>query len=160
MTSGFGMRFHPILGYNRPHTGVDWGAPMGTPILAAGSGVILTVERNSAYGNHIEIQHANGYVTTYSHMSGFARGIANGLHVRQGQVIAISARPDWPPDRTSITRSSLMATSWIRCGSSSPEPAKWMARCSRILKREHERIDALMASAPNSVQDPNKHAAN
>ena len=56
MTSGFGLRFHPILGYSRPHTGVDWAAPVGTPILAAGSGTVLKAERSSSYGNHVEIQ--------------------------------------------------------------------------------------------------------
>jgi murein DD-endopeptidase MepM/ murein hydrolase activator NlpD len=86
--SGFGARNHPILGINRTHTGVDWADDTGTPIFAAGNGVILTAEWNSGgYGRHIEIQHLNGYVTTYSHLSAFARGIEEGVKVRQGQVI-------------------------------------------------------------------------
>ena len=87
MTSPFGMRFHPILGYTRPHTGVDWAAPIGTPIFAAGNGTIISVGWDSGYGRRIEIQHANGYETTYNHMSGFARGMKAGLRVKQGQVI-------------------------------------------------------------------------
>ncbi len=86
--SGFGARNHPILGINRTHTGVDWADDTGTPIFAAGNGVILNAEWNSGgYGRHIEIQHLNGYVTTYSHLSAFARGIDEGVKVRQGQVI-------------------------------------------------------------------------
>ncbi|MGO4526852.1 M23 family metallopeptidase [Microvirga sp. 2MCAF35] len=87
LRSGFGSRFHPILGYSRPHTGIDWANKVGTPILAAGNGTIRFADWKSGYGRHIEIQHANGYVTTYSHMSGFAKGMAQGSRVRQGQVI-------------------------------------------------------------------------
>ncbi|WP_262273316.1 M23 family metallopeptidase [Microvirga yunnanensis] len=87
LRSGFGSRFHPILGYSRPHTGIDWANKVGTPILAAGNGTIRFADWKSGYGRHIEIQHANGYVTTYSHMSGFAKNMASGTRVRQGQVI-------------------------------------------------------------------------
>lgn len=86
--SGFGARNHPILGYNRMHTGVDWADDIGTPVFAAGNGVVLEAEWSSGgYGRHIEVQHLNGYVTTYSHLSGFARGIEPGIKVRQGQII-------------------------------------------------------------------------
>jgi len=87
LRSGFGSRFHPILGYSRPHTGIDWANKVGTPILAAGNGTIRFADWKSGYGRHIEIQHANGYATTYSHMSGFAKNMAQGVRVRQGQVI-------------------------------------------------------------------------
>ena len=59
------MRYHPILHYARMHTGVDWAAPIGTPIFAAGNGVVIKAEFTSGYGRRVEIQHANGYVTTY-----------------------------------------------------------------------------------------------
>jgi murein DD-endopeptidase MepM/ murein hydrolase activator NlpD len=85
--SGFGARNHPILGFTRMHTGVDWADDVGTPIFAAGNGTIISADWKGGYGRHIEIQHLNGYVTTYSHMSGFARGIEPGIKVRQGQVI-------------------------------------------------------------------------
>jgi murein DD-endopeptidase MepM/ murein hydrolase activator NlpD len=87
LTSGFGMRMHPILGYSRMHRGTDFGAPIGTPILAAGDGVIVRAGPFSSYGNYVRIRHANGYETAYAHMSRFARGMRAGVHVRQGQVI-------------------------------------------------------------------------
>lgn len=87
LRSGFGMRRHPILGYSRLHSGVDWSDRTGTPIYAAGNGTIKKAAWTSGYGRRIEIQHANGYVTTYSHQSGFAKGIREGMRVRQGQLI-------------------------------------------------------------------------
>jgi len=87
MRSVFGMRFHPILGYARMHNGVDWAAKIGTPILAAGNGTVRFANWDSGYGRRVEIQHNNGYVTTYNHMSAFGRGIKDGVTVRQGQVI-------------------------------------------------------------------------
>ena len=87
MTSGFGLRRHPILGYVKMHTGVDWAAPTGTPIYAAGNGVIEKEGWESGYGKFILIRHANGYETAYGHMSAYAKGAHEGEHVRQGQVI-------------------------------------------------------------------------
>jgi murein DD-endopeptidase MepM/ murein hydrolase activator NlpD len=85
--SGFGMRRHPILGYSRLHSGVDWSAPTGTPIIAAGNGVVEKAGWAGGYGRQIMIRHANGYVTSYNHQSRFADGIKEGARVRQGQVI-------------------------------------------------------------------------
>ncbi len=87
LRSGFGMRYHPIMRYSKMHTGVDWANRIGTPILAAGNGTVIKAGWSSGYGKHTEIQHANGYVTTYSHQSNFAPGIVPGAKVRQGQVI-------------------------------------------------------------------------
>jgi len=87
LSSGYGMRRHPILGYSRMHRGTDFAAPTGTPILAAGDGTVLRAGPFSSYGNYVRIRHANGYETSYAHMSRFARGIRNGTRVRQGQVI-------------------------------------------------------------------------
>ena len=87
MRSGFGMRYHPIMRYSKMHTGIDWANRIGTPILAAGNGTVIKAEWDSGYGRRIELQHANGYVTSYSHQSAFAKGIAPGVKVRQGQVI-------------------------------------------------------------------------
>jgi murein DD-endopeptidase MepM/ murein hydrolase activator NlpD len=86
-TSGFGMRSHPILGYVRMHTGDDWAAPVGTPILAAGNGVIEKAGWAGGYGRQIIIKHANGYETSYNHQSAFANWVKVGAKVRQGQVI-------------------------------------------------------------------------
>ncbi|WP_181704472.1 M23 family metallopeptidase [Chthonobacter rhizosphaerae] len=85
--SGFGSRRHPLLGYVRRHTGVDWAAPRGTPIMSAGNGTIAYADWKSGYGNYIVVKHANGYETAYGHMSGFAKGMKKGMKVRQGQVI-------------------------------------------------------------------------
>jgi murein DD-endopeptidase MepM/ murein hydrolase activator NlpD len=87
MRSNFGVRRHPILGYMKMHTGVDWAAPHGTPIFASGNGVIQKVGWESGYGKYIRIRHANGYETAYGHMTAFARGMEEGTRVRQGQVI-------------------------------------------------------------------------
>ena len=85
--SAFGMRRHPILGRYKMHTGVDWAAARGTPIMAAGNGVVSYADWKSGYGKHVKIRHANGYETQYSHMSGYAKAVAEGTKVRQGQVI-------------------------------------------------------------------------
>lgn len=90
ITSGFGMRFHPILGYSRMHKGVDFGVPVGTPVMAAGSGVVQQEGRLGGYGNFMLVNHQNGYSTAYGHLSRFAAGIHAGSRVRQGQVIAYS----------------------------------------------------------------------
>lgn len=87
LTSGFGNRFHPLLNRRKMHTGVDWAAPTGTPILAAGNGVIEQAGRKGQYGNYVRIRHANGYQTAYGHMSAIAPGARDGVKVRQGQVI-------------------------------------------------------------------------
>jgi murein DD-endopeptidase MepM/ murein hydrolase activator NlpD len=86
-TSGFGDRRHPLLNRWRMHTGVDWAAPAGTPILAAGDGTVEAVGRNGGYGNYVRIRHANGYATAYGHMLRFAEGMEPGVRVKQGQVI-------------------------------------------------------------------------
>jgi murein DD-endopeptidase MepM/ murein hydrolase activator NlpD len=87
MRSGFGFRRHPILGYSKMHTGVDWSAPYGTPIFASGNGVVEKVGWEGGYGKYVRVKHNNGYETAYGHMSAFARGIEPGKKVRQGQVI-------------------------------------------------------------------------
>jgi murein DD-endopeptidase MepM/ murein hydrolase activator NlpD len=86
-TSGFGDRRHPLLKYLRMHTGVDWAAPSGTPILAAGDGTVERVGREGGYGNYVKLRHANGFATAYGHMSRFAAGMEPGVSVKQGQII-------------------------------------------------------------------------
>lgn len=85
--SPFGARYHPILRYRKMHWGVDWSAPRGTPIIAAGNGTVETAGWESGYGKQTTIRHANGYVTSYSHQSNIASNIVPGAKVRQGQVI-------------------------------------------------------------------------
>jgi len=87
MRSGFGSRRHPILGYVKMHTGVDWATPYGTPIFASGNGVVETVGWEGGYGKYVKLKHNNGYETAYGHMSAYAKGLEVGKRVRQGQVI-------------------------------------------------------------------------
>lgn len=89
LTSPFGPRLHPVLGFTRLHAGQDFGAPMGTPIFASGDGVVVTTNRQSrGYGYYLIIKHNEEWSTAYAHMQDFAEGIAPGVRVRQGQVVA------------------------------------------------------------------------
>jgi murein DD-endopeptidase MepM/ murein hydrolase activator NlpD len=85
ITSSFGMRRHPLLGYTRMHKGLDIGAPYGAPIYAATDGTVVLAGRNAGYGNFVKIQHAGGFATGYGHMSRIL--VRNGQHVRRGQQI-------------------------------------------------------------------------
>jgi len=87
LSSRFGTRKHPILGYRRAHKGVDFAAPRGTPIKAAGDGVVERADRYGSFGNYIRIRHANGYKTAYAHLKGFRKGVRKGKRVRQGDII-------------------------------------------------------------------------
>ncbi len=87
LTSGFGSRTHPILGYTKMHKGLDFGAAKGTPIHAAGDGTIEEAGPKGSYGNYVRIRHNRTYATAYAHMSGFGKGIKTGMRVRQGEVI-------------------------------------------------------------------------
>jgi murein DD-endopeptidase MepM/ murein hydrolase activator NlpD len=87
ISSPFGMRRHPILGYSRMHEGVDFAAPKGTPILAAGRGTVVRAGYYGGYGLYVELRHTATVATAYGHMSRLARGIRPGVRVKQGQVI-------------------------------------------------------------------------
>ncbi|MDE0388873.1 MAG: peptidoglycan DD-metalloendopeptidase family protein [Rhodospirillales bacterium] len=88
LSSGYGMRKHPILGYNKKHLGVDFAAPIGTPIYAGGDGTITMIGWHGNYGKYIRVRHNSTYSTGYAHLSGYAKGMKKGKRVRQGQVIA------------------------------------------------------------------------
>ncbi|HWF64428.1 MAG TPA: M23 family metallopeptidase, partial [Rhizomicrobium sp.] len=90
ISSGFGRRFHPILGYTRMHKGVDFAVPTGTPVMAAGAGEISFMGWANGYGNFVVINHGNGFATAYGHLSRFAAGMHRGSRVRQGEVFAYS----------------------------------------------------------------------
>jgi murein DD-endopeptidase MepM/ murein hydrolase activator NlpD len=87
ISSSFGMRHHPILGYTAMHKGVDFAVPKGTPIMASGDAVVASAGRNGSYGNIVVLRHAAGYSTAYAHMSRIAKGVKPGIHVHQGEVI-------------------------------------------------------------------------
>jgi len=87
LSSGFGHRHHPVLGYTKHHKGVDFACPVGTPIMAAGDGVVEHVGMRGAYGNYVRIRHSNGYKTAYAHLSRYAKDLRRGQHVSQGKII-------------------------------------------------------------------------
>jgi len=150
MTSGFGTRFHPILGYSRPHTGVDWAAPIGTPIFAAGNGTILKAAWDSGYGRRVEIQHVNGYITTYNHMSGFAKGISEGQRVRQGQVIGYLGQTGLATGPhlhyEVIVNGHFVDPLRVKLAQTREFDGAMLGK----FKREKERIDGLLSLAPNA----------
>lgn len=87
LTSGFGMRRHPILGFSKMHKGVDFGAPRGTPVFAAGHGVVVEAGGKGSYGNYVRLRHNNAVETAYAHLSRFGADIRRGVEVEQGEVI-------------------------------------------------------------------------
>jgi murein DD-endopeptidase MepM/ murein hydrolase activator NlpD len=87
LSSGYGRRRHPILGYTRMHRGIDFAAPRGTPVYSAGNGTVVRAGRNGSYGKYIRIRHNGRYSTAYAHLNGYARGLRKGRRVRQGQIV-------------------------------------------------------------------------
>jgi murein DD-endopeptidase MepM/ murein hydrolase activator NlpD len=142
--SGFGARRHPILGYVRMHTGVDWAAPIGTPIIAAGNGTVEKAGWAGGYGKQIIIRHANGYETSYNHQSAFAKGIEPGVHVRQGQTIGFLGQ-------TGLATGPHLHYELIVNGTK-VDPMRVRLPVGKVLKgddlvafkRERERIDDLL----------------
>ncbi|MBT3939642.1 MAG: peptidoglycan DD-metalloendopeptidase family protein, partial [Pelagibacterales bacterium] len=87
ISSGFGKRKHPVLGYTKMHKGVDFAAPRNTPIFAAGDGIIELARKNGSYGNYIRIRHNTDYKTAYAHLASFGRNVSEGKRIKQGDVI-------------------------------------------------------------------------
>jgi len=151
MRSGFGIRRHPILGYTKMHTGVDWAGPVGTPIYASGNGTIEKAGWESGYGKYIRIQHTNGYETAYGHMSAFARGIDEGTRVRQGQVIGFVGS-------TGLSTGSHLHYE-ILVNGRFVDPMRIKLPRGRVLdgtiltnfEQERERLDGIMARKPARV---------
>jgi len=151
MRSSFGIRRHPILGYTKMHTGVDWAAPSGTPIYAAGNGTIEKVGWESGYGKFILLRHNNGYETAYGHMSAYARGMDEGKRVRQGQVIGFVGS-------TGLSTGSHVHYE-IRINGRFVDPMRIKLPRGRELQgpvmaafdKERERLDGLMARKPARV---------
>jgi murein DD-endopeptidase MepM/ murein hydrolase activator NlpD len=151
MRSSFGIRRHPILGYTKMHTGVDWAAPTGTPIYASGNGMIEKEGWESGYGKYIRIRHTNGYETAYGHMSAFARGIEEGKRVRQGQVIGFVGS-------TGLSTGSHVHYE-ILVNGRFVDPMRIKLPRGRVLEggmlagfeQERERLDSIMARKPARV---------
>jgi murein DD-endopeptidase MepM/ murein hydrolase activator NlpD len=151
MRSGFGLRRHPILGYTKMHTGVDWATATGTPIFAAGNGVVEKAQWESGYGKFVMIRHNNGYETAYGHMTAFARGIEEGTKVRQGQVIGFVGS-------TGLSTGAHVHFE-IRINGRFVDPMRVKLPRGRELngqmlatfERERTRIDGIMTRAPARV---------
>ena len=156
LTSGFGYRRHPILGRTILHAGVDYAAPRGTPILAAGNGIIEKAGKSSGYGNLTVIKHTNGYETAYGHQRAFAAGIKPGVRVHQGQVIGYVGS-------TGLSTGPHLHFE-IRVNRKPVDPLRIRLPRGRVLKgeflqafeRERTRIDTLLG---NQGQAPTKVAA-
>jgi murein DD-endopeptidase MepM/ murein hydrolase activator NlpD len=95
ITSGFALRFHPILQQWRVHKGIDYGAPTGTRVKATGDGVVEFTGREGGYGNLVVVRHSGGYSTRYAHLSGFASGIRRGARVAQGDILGFVGQTGW-----------------------------------------------------------------
>jgi len=151
-TSGFGYRRHPILGTRRMHTGTDWAAPRGTPILAPGDGSVVFVGRKGGYGNHIRLKHGNGYKTTFSHLQKFADNMRKGTRVKQGQIIGYigsTGRSTGPHLHYEVLVNDRFTDPMkIATGSSRQLKGRLLAE----FKREKQRIDDLMRRAPVKTQ--------
>jgi murein DD-endopeptidase MepM/ murein hydrolase activator NlpD len=151
MRSGFGERNHPLLHYMKVHTGVDWAAPFGTPIFAAGNGSIEEIGLKGGYGKYVRIRHANGYETAYGHMTAFARGLNVGSRVRQGQVIGFVGS-------TGLSTGSHVHYE-ILINDRFVDPMKVKLPRGRVLaglpltlfEKSREQLDALIARVPGRV---------
>ncbi len=148
LTSGFGYRRHPVLRILKLHSGVDWAGPVGTPIMAAGSGTIEVAGREGGYGNYVRIRHANGYKTAYGHMLRFAEGVTKGVKVRQGQIIGylgntgMSTGPHLHYEVLVNNRFTNPLSLKI------PRSRQLQGRLLSEFKREKARIDDLMHRSP------------
>ncbi len=152
ITSGFGMRRHPLLRYSKMHTGVDFGAPTGTPIRAAGSGIVDLAGRHGAYGNTIVLKHGEKYKTLNAHMSRLAAGIRAGTRVNQGQVIGYvgtTGRSTGPHLHYEVRVSDRPVNpTAIRAAGGKQLAGKELAKFRGIKAR----VVAMMQTAPTSTQ--------
>ena len=152
ISSTFGRRKHPVLGYMKAHKGVDFAAARGTPIMAAGDGVIERASRYGSFGNYIRIRHAQGYKTAYAHLNSIKRGVRRGKRVRQGEIIGYvgtTGRSTGPHlhyevhyhDKQVNPMSLKIATGY-----------KLNSKDRARFEIERERIDAMRAAAERQAQ--------
>ena len=152
LTSGFGFRRHPVLRQRRMHTGIDYAGPRGTPILAAGKGVVDEARRRGTYGNYVRIKHANGYMTAYAHLHRFGKGITKGVKVRQGQIIGyigntgLSSGPHLHYEV--LVNQRFVNPLKIKV----PQARRLVGTELAEFKRKREQVDDLMARPPVETQ--------
>ena len=152
VTSGYGMRMHPVLGYSKMHRGVDFAAPIGTPIYAAGDGRVAEAGRKGTYGNYLRIRHNGEYSTAYAHLNRFAAGLRPGSRVKQGQVVAYvgtTGRSTGPHLHFELIRGTAQINpSSVKTMSAGALSKREMVR----FKRQQERLRQSMASLPIQAQ--------
>ena len=149
VTSGFGMRLHPILGFTRMHTGIDFGAPTGTPVFAAGDGVVREARWAGGYGRWLEIQHNGEWATGYGHLSGWA--VKEGQRVHQGQVVAYvgsTGRSTGPHLHYEVIFDGQKINP---TGAKVPQGTILAGRELNAFKTERSRIDTLLKGAGDTA---------
>jgi len=152
ITSSFGLRRHPILKTTKMHTGVDFAAPFGTPVKAAGHGIIEKVRYVGSYGKYVRIRHANGYKTAYAHLSRHAAGLKEGMKIQQDQVIGYVGSTGRSTGShlhyEIIVNERHVNPMKLRM----PTGRRLIASVRRAFMNEKKRIDQLMSAAPVSTQ--------
>lgn len=152
VSSRFGMRRHPVLGYSRMHKGVDFAAPRGTPIYAAGSGKIVYMGRYGGYGNYVKIKHNSKYSTAYAHASRFNRRLRRGSRVKQGDVIAYvgtTGRSTGPHLHYEVVRNGRQINpSKVKATSGSSLKGRELAK----FKESKAEIDKYRKNIPNQIK--------
>lgn len=147
-TSGYGYRKHPLLGIKKMHAGVDWAAPTGTPIMAAGNGTIEVAGRHGGYGNYVRIRHANGYKTAYAHMVRIGEGVTKGTKVRQGQVIGFVGTTGMSSGPHLHYEVHVNSRAMNPLSIKVPRSRQLQGRLLTEFKREKNRVDDLMQRSP------------
>lgn len=155
LSSRFGKRRHPISGYTRLHKGTDFAAPTGTPIYAAGNGVVERANRYGGYGKYVRIRHQKGYKTAYAHMSRFARGVRSGRSVRQGQIIGYvgSTGASTGPHLHYEVYKNGKAVDAMRLKLPTGRKLAMDPEILAVFEVERDRIDAIRAMQPGSTGD-------
>jgi murein DD-endopeptidase MepM/ murein hydrolase activator NlpD len=152
LTSGFGYRRHPLLKTLKFHSGVDWAGPVGTPIMAAGSGTIEVAGREGGYGNYVRIRHSNGYKTAYGHMLRFAEGVSKGVKVRQGQIIGYLGNTGMSTGPHLHYEVLLNSRYTNPLSLKIPRSRQLQGRLLSEFRREKSHIDDLMHRAPSKTR--------
>ncbi len=141
LLSGYGMRVHPVLNYQRMHHGIDFRADIGTEIFATGDGVVKFAGRRGTYGNLLEIDHGNGYTTRYAHLSSFTEGIRPGAKVTRGQHVAYSGN-------TGVTQGPHLHYE-VRINGRSVDPLNYLF--ADITPEEYQMYKEIAESNPMSM---------
>ena len=148
LSSRYGRRKHPILGYNKIHRGIDFAARRGTPVMAAGDGKVEYAGRNGAYGKYIRIRHNSDYKTAYAHLKGYARGIQGGKRVKQGQIIGYvgsTGRSTGPHLHYEILRNGRQINP---LGLKLPSGEKLRGKQLAKFKQRRDKLDIAFLNAP------------